>query len=339
MEATGARSHRARSSPRALSVGERKDVLDLLHAPRFADQAPAEVVATLLDDGTYRCSVRTMYRILAASSEVRERRDQLRRPTYTKPERLATKPNELWSWDITKLHGPATWTYFYLSVMLDVFSRCVVGWMVAVGESAALAQELIRTTCERQGINPGKLTIHADRCTSMTSNPVALLLSDLGVTKTHSRPHVSNDNPFSEAHFKTLKYRPGFPDRFGTIEDARNHCKGFFDWYNTGHHHSGIAMLTPHDVHHGLADQRTAQRAAVLAAAHLAHPERFVRGAPVTHAPPREVWINPPQRNATNAPVASETPPALGAADAGGGAEVRGLGGATPVGATEEVRH
>jgi putative transposase len=332
--------HRPRSSPRALSAAERQDVLDLLHSPRFVDRAPAEVVATLLDDGSYRCSERTMYRILAASSEVRERRDQLRSPTYTKPELLATRPNELWSWDITKLHGPAKWTYFYLYVILDVFSRYVVGWMVALQETAALAEELIRTTCQRQGITHSQLTIHADRGTSMTSKPVALLLADLGVTKTHSRPHVSNDNPFSEAHFKTLKYRPDFPERFGTLDDARRHCGDFFDWYNAEHRHSGLAMLTPHDVHHGLADQRTAQRTAVLAAAHLAHPERFVRGAPVIHTPPREVWINPPPRpRATTQPVASETPPALGEAEAGGGAEGQGLGGAAPVVATEEVLH
>jgi len=329
--------HRPRSSPRALSAGERQGVLDLLHEPRFVDRAPAEVVAKLLDDGRYWCSERTMYRILAVASEVRERRDQLRRPTYTKPELLATRPNQLWSWDITKLHGPAKWTYFYLYVILDVFSRYVVGWMVATCESAALAQELIRTTIERQGINADELTIHADRGTSMTSKPVELLLADLGVTKTHSRPHVSNDNPFSEAHFKTLKYRPGFPERFGTIGDARSHCGVFFDWYNTDHYHSGIAMLTPHDVHHGLADDKTARRAAVLTAAHVAHPERFVNGAPVPHAPPREVWINPPPRpGATAPPSAAETPPAPGAADACGGAEVQAPGGVVP-GAGEEV--
>lgn len=331
--------HRPRSSPRALSAVERQDVLELLHSPRFVDRAPAEVVATLLDEGTYRCSERTMYRILAVSGEVRERRDQLRRPNYSKPELLTTRPNELWSWDITKLHGPAKWTYFYLYVILDVFSRYVVGWMVAAQESAALALELIRTTCERQGIVPAQLTIHADRGTSMTSKPVALLLADLGVTKTHSRPHVSNDNPFSEAHFKTLKYRPGFPERFGTIEDARAHCGNFFAWYNTDHHHSGLAMLTPHDVHHGLADERRARRAAVLAAAHRAHPERFVRGVPVPHTPPREVWINPPPRRATKSPPSpSETAPALGEAEAGAGAEVHGLGGAAHDDGREEAR-
>jgi putative transposase len=331
--------HRPRASPRALAPDERQGALDLLHGTRFVDHAPAEVVATLLDEGTYVCSERTMYRILEAASEVRERRDQLRRPTYTKPELLATRPNELWSWDITKLYGPAKWTYFYLYVILDVFSRYVVGWMIAPNESAELANELLGTTCERQGIARGALTIHADRGSSMTSKPVALLLADLGVTKTHSRPHVSNDNPFSEAHFKTLKYRSGFPERFGAIEDARSHCGDFFTWYNNDHHHGGLAMLTPHDVHHGLADTRTAQRAIVLAAAYGAHPERFVRGAPVLHTPPREVWINPPtKRGATTPALPSETPAPLGAADGGGGAEVRGLGGAAPVG-TEEVRH
>jgi putative transposase len=327
--------HRPRSSPRALSADERQGVRDLLHSPRFVDRAPAEVVATLLDDGTYQCSERTMYRILASSGEVRERRNQLQRPTYTKPELLATRPGELWSWDITKLLGPAKWTYFYLYVILDVFSRYVVGWMVATCESAALAQELIRTTCARQRIERGKLTVHADRGSSMTSKPVALLLADLGVTKTHSRPHVSNDNPFSEAQFKTLKYRPGFPDRFGSLEHARGHCAGFFDWYNLEHRHSALAMLTPHDVHHGLADARTRERAAVLQAAYVAHPERFVRGRPTPQAPPREVWINRPTvlRDAA-APSASATPPAR---SAGGGTEVQGLGGAAPVADREEV--
>lgn len=329
--------HRQRSSPRALSGGERKEVVDLLHSPRFVDHAPAEVVATLLDEGVYQCSERTMYRILAEEKEVRERRDQLRRPIYTKPELLATRPNELWSWDITKLLGPEKWTYFHLYVVLDVFSRYVVGWMIATHESAALAQELFRATCARQGILPGTLTIHADRGTSMTSKPVALLLADLGVIKTHSRPYVSNDNPFSEACFKTLKYRPGFPERFGCIEDARRFCEDFFAWYNREHHHGGLAMLTPHDVHHGHADAKMARRATVLAAAYDAHPERFVRGASVPHAPPREVWINPPAARAVaDTASTSATPLALGA---GGGTEAPGLGGAAPAVGSEEVRH
>ena len=274
----------------------------MLHERRFVDLAPAEVYATLLDEGRYLCSERTMYRILAEHHEVRERRNQLRHPRYAAPELLARQPNELWSWDITKLLGPAKWTYFYLYVMLDVFSRYVVGWMLAHRESASLAEQFIHETCLRQGIERGELTIHADRGSAMTSKPVALLLADLGVTKTHSPPHVSNDNPFSEAQFKTLKYRPTFPTRFGSIQDARVHCHVFFPWYNTEHHHSGLGLLTPADVHHGVAEERVAARATVLAAAHAAHPERFPAGRPHPPARPGEVWINPPAR-----PVRSQT--------------------------------
>ena len=274
-------------------------VLAVLHEPRFVDLARAEVYATLLDESKYLCSERTMYRVLAAHQEVRERRNQLRHPGYAAPELLARRPNELWSWDITKLLGPAKWTYFYLYVMLDVFSRYVVGWMVAHRESAALAERFLHETCTRQGIDRGQLTIHADRGSAMTSKSVALLLADLGVTKTHSRPHVSNDNPFSEAEFKTLKYRPEFPDRFGSIEDARAHCHVFFPWYNTEHHHSGLGLLTPADVHHGLAEQRIAARATVLSAAYAVHPERFPRGRPRPGARPAEVWINRPKARAT----------------------------------------
>jgi len=240
-----------------------------------------------------------MYRMLAERHEVRERRNQLRHPHYAAPELLARRPNELWSWDITKLLGPAKWTYFYLYVMLDVFSRYVVGWMVTHRESATLAEKFIRETCARQGIDRGQLTIHADRGSAMTSKPVALLLADLGVTKTHSRPHVSNDNPFSEAQFKTLKYRPDFPERFGSIQDVRAHCHGFFRWYNTEHHHAGLGLLTPFDVHHGLAEQRVAARAAVLATVYARHPERFPAGWPHPPARPVEVWINPPKARAT----------------------------------------
>jgi len=270
-------------------------VLAALHEPRFVDLAPAEVYATLLDEGRYLCSERTMYRVLAEHQEVGERRNQLRHPHYAAPELLARQPNELWSWDITKLLGPAKWTYFYLYVMLDVFSRYVVGWMVAHRENAGLAEQFIRETCARQGIAHGQLTIHADRGSAMTSEPVALLLADLGVTKTHARPHVSNDNPFSEAQFKTLKYRPAFPGRFGSIQDARAHCHVFFPWYNTEHHHAGLGLLTPADVHHGRAEQRVAARATVLATAYAAHPERFPAGQPHPPARPVEVWINPPK--------------------------------------------
>lgn len=284
-----------RSSPRALSDEERACVLAVLHEPRFCDQSPAEVYATLLDEKRYLCSERTMYRVLDSNREVRERRAQLRHPAYAAPQLLASRPNEVWSWDITKLLGPEKWSYFYLYVILDVFSRYVVGWMVADGESAALAERLIAETFVRENIEPGQLTLHADRGSSMKSKPVALLLSDLGVNKTHSRPHVSDDNPFSEAQFKTMKYRPDFPSSFSSREHARSHCTDFFPWYNNEHHHVGLGLLTPHDVHHGLAAERVAARAVVLAAAYAAHPERFVQRPPRPAAPPSQVWINPPK--------------------------------------------
>jgi putative transposase len=294
---------RRKASPRRLRNDERETVLAILHEARFADLAPAEIYATLLDEGRYLCSERTMYRVLAENSEVRERRNQLRHPHYSPPELLATAPNQLWSWDITKLLGPAKWTYYYLYVILDVFSRYVVGWMVAHRETAALAERLIEETCRRQQITAGQLTIHADRGTSMTSKPVALLLSDLGVTKSHSRPHVSNDNPYSEAHFKTLKYRPAFPERFGSVEDSRALCGDFFGWYNLEHHHSGLGLLTPHDVHYGLAQARIQARAATLAEAWRAHPERFPRGQPAPPALPAEAWINKPKLLVAAAPT------------------------------------
>ena len=284
----------ARVHPRALKQDERQAVLSVLHDERFAEVSASEVYAMLLDEGRYLCSERTMYRILAANHEVRERRRQRRHGEYAKPELLATAPRTLWSWDISKLRGPATWTYYHLYVIIDVYSRYVVGWMVATRESKRLARRLIQETCARQGIVAGHLTIHADRGSSMRSKPVALLLGDLGVTKTHSRPYQSNDNPFSEAHFKTLKYRPDFPDRFGCIEDARNFCADFFAWYNLEHRHSGLKMLTPHAVHYGRAEATLAERAVILRAAHEAHPERFVRGQPRLQALDREVWINKP---------------------------------------------
>jgi len=241
---------RPRPKPaRALSADERREVLDVLHEPRFVDQPPAQVYAALLDEERYLCSERTMYRILDAEGEVRERRNQLEHPPYAKPELLATGPNEVWSWDITKLKGPVTWTYFYLYVILDIFSRYTVGWMVAACESAALARRLIAESCAKQEIVREQLTLHADRGSSMRSKCVAQLLGDLGVTKTHSRPHVSNDNPFSESQFKTLKYRPEFPACFGCIQDARAFCVDFFAWYNTQHHHSALGWLTPEDIH------------------------------------------------------------------------------------------
>ena len=281
--------------PRTLSEPERMAVLAELHADRFADAAPAAVYATLLDEGTYLASERTMYRILAANAEVRERRDQLRHPAYARPELLATGPRQLMSWDITKLRGPGKGTHYHLYVILDVFSRYVPGWMVATHESAVLAQRLIAETAEKEGILPGELTLHADRGTSMRSKPVALLLADLGIEKSHSRPHVSNDNPFSESQFRTLKYRPTFPDRFGSLEDARAFCATFFLWYNTVHRHSGIGLLTPADVHAGRATEITAARALTLDAAYAAHPERFVRRPPTPPVVPTTVWINPPK--------------------------------------------
>jgi len=305
----GADSDRApRRHPRALSTGERGAVLDHLHSQRFVDSAPETVYATLLDEGTYLCSPRTMYRILAANNEVRERRNQLQHPNYAKPELIATGPNEVWSWDITKLRGPAKWSYFYLYVILDIFSRYVVGWMIAHSERASLAKRLIDETCAKEIIDKGQLTVHADRGSSMTSKPVAFLLADLGVTKTHSRPYTSNDNPFSESQFKTLKYRPGFPGRFESIEAARSFCKGFFSWYNVEHRHSGIALLSPHVLHHGLADQVLEYRRLVLNAAHRANPERFVSGPPTPASPPAEVFINPPTPPETNITTPVELP-------------------------------
>ncbi len=283
-----------RRSHRALSDTERTRVLDTLHATRFVNDSPAQVYATLLDEGTYIASQRTMYRVLAEHGEVRERRDQLRRPRYTRPELLATRPNQLWSWDISKLRGPQTWTYYHLYVMLDVFSRYVVGWMLAHRESAVLAERFIADICAKQQITRDMLTIHADRGSSMTSKPVALLMADLGVTKTHSRPHVSNDNPYSEAHFKTLKYRPDFPDRFGCIEDGRAFCAPFFDWYNAEHRHAGVGLHTPESVHYGRAAAIRAHRALVLEAAYTAHAERFVRAQPQPPSLPTAVWINSP---------------------------------------------
>lgn len=283
----GPRSHRA------LQDTEREKVISLLNSERFVDKAPAEVYATLLDEGTYVASTRTMYRILAANAQVRERRNQLCHPAYEKPELLATGPNQLWSWDITKLKGPQKWSYFHLYVILDVFSRYVVGWMIAERESATLAERLIAESIGKQTLEPSKLTLHADRGTSMRSKKVAQLLADLGVTKTHSRPHTSNDNPFSESQFKTLKYRPSFPKSFGCLEDAREFCRAFFAWYNGEHRHHGIALLTPAQVHHDQADAVTEARQRALDEAYARNPERFPRRprAPRLH---QAVWINPP---------------------------------------------
>jgi putative transposase len=291
------RASRPRPTPqRALSGPEREQVLEVLASERFADVSPEETWATLLDDGTYLCSTRTMYRILKDEyGEVRDRRDQLTHPPYAAPELLATQPNELWSWDISKLKGPARGTWFYLYVILDVFSRYIVGWTVQRHENAELATALIEQATEQQQITPKILTLHADRGAPMRAKLLAQLLEDLGVTKTHSRPYTSSDNPYSEAHFKTLKYRPAFPARFHSIEQAREHCRAFVDWYHHQHRHSGIALMTPAAVHHGHARELHAARAVVLAAAYARHPERFVRKPPVSPALPVAVWINKPK--------------------------------------------
>ncbi len=281
-------------SPRALVSTERQAVLDALHSERCVDQSPAEVHATLLEEQTYLCSPRTMYRVLAAADEVRERRDQARHPAYTKPELVATRPNQVWSWDITKLKGPIPYLYYSLYVILDVFSRYGVGWMVAMNESAHLAERLIEQTCVKQGIGPHQLTLHADRGAPMRSKLVALLFSDLGITASHSRPRVSNDNPFSEAQFRTFKYRPEFRDRFGSLEAARAISHDLFAWYNDTHHHSGLSYLTPADVHYGRAATILEVRHRTRLAAYLAHPERFVKGPPRPETPPTAVWINRP---------------------------------------------
>jgi len=289
-------NNRLRPKPeRALSEEEKAQVLGILNSDRFVDSAPGEVYAALLDEGEYVCSVRTMYRVLEEHGEVKERRDQLRHPEYKKPELMATGPNQLWSWDVTKLMGPVKWTYFYLCVILDVFSRYVVGWMVSHRESAALYKRLLDETIEKQGVPPGQLTVHGDRGPTITAKQIAQFLGDLGVTKTHSRPYVSNDNPFSESQFKTMKYRPEFPQRFGSIQDALAFCRMFFAWYNTEHHHSGIAYLTPEQVHYGLGEQIIQARQAVLDEAYIRHPERFVNGPPQALCLPEAVWINPPE--------------------------------------------
>ena len=279
---------------RALASGERQAVLDALHSDRFVDRSPAEVYATLLDEDVYLGSIRTFYRVLDSEGESHERRRGHERRNYARPELLATRPNELWSWDITKLLGPFKWTYYYLYVLLDVFSRYVVGWTLDYQESALIAEWLIEETCIKQAIEPGRLTLHADRGPSMTSQPVAELLVNLGVTKTHSRPYTSNDNPFSEAQFKTLKYRPEFPDRFGSMAEGQTFCRAFFPWYNTEHRHSGLALMTPETVHYGRAEEVARARQEVLSAAYAQHPERFVGHPPVAAMPPDRVWINPP---------------------------------------------
>jgi putative transposase len=285
-----------RRSHRRLSEAECERVLEVLVSDGYCDKSVRQVWAELIDAGIYYCSVRTMYRVLAKKAAARERRDQLRHPEYTRPELLATGPNQLWSWDITKLKGPRKWSYFYLYDIMDVYSRKVVGWLLADRESSTLAVELIRQSCKREGIKRDELTVHADRGSSMRSKPVAFLLADLGVTKTHSRPYTSTDNPYSEAQFKTLKYQPDFPERFGSIEDARAFLVRFFDWYNNEHCHSGIGLVTPAQRHDGTDRQVYRKRQEVLKAFFERHPERFVRGVPSPPELPGEVWINKPDQ-------------------------------------------
>ncbi len=284
-------------SPLALNELERQHVLSLLHSERFVDTSPGEIVSILLDENSYLCSERTMYRLLEQHNENGDRRlSRGAKHHYAKPELLATAPNHVWSWDITKLKGPVKWNYFYLYVILDIFSRYVVGWLVADRESSELATQLISQSCQKQNILEGQLTLHADRGSSMRSKPVAFLLSDLGITKTHNRPYTSNDNPFSEAQFKTLKYCPQFPGNFGSIQDAKAFCRQFFDWYNNEHRHTGINRLTPSTVHYGQADEALAHRNKVLKEAFLRHPERFKNRVPNAGSLPTEVWINPPEK-------------------------------------------
>lgn len=291
---------RPRPTPeRALGEEERRKVLDVLHSQRFVDQAPAAVYYTLLDEGVRFCSVRTMYRILDSQGEVRERRNQLTHPTYKKPELLATGPNQVWSWDITKLLGPVKWTYYYLYVILDIYSRYVVGWMLADRESTDLARLLIAESCDKQGIQAGQLTIHSDRGAAMQAKGLAQFLADLGITKTNSRPHVSNDNPFSESQFKTMKYRPQFPQRFGSQTDGRDFCRAFFDWYNREHYHSAMAYLTPETVHYGRASEVLSSRQALLMEAYTANPSRFIGRPPRVPQLPEAVRINPPNKAST----------------------------------------
>ena len=287
--------------PLALDTHERGALLEALNSERFANCAPRTIYATLLDEGRYLGSVRTMYRLLADAGQSCERRAQRVHPAYAKPELLATDPNQVWSWDITKLKGPSKWTCFHLYVILDIFSRYVVGWMIAPQESAELAKQLIADTVAKQAITAGTLTLHADRGSSMRSKPVAALLVDLEVVKSHSRPYVSDDNPFSEAQFKTLKYRPEFPARFGCIEDARSHCQAFFAWYNGEHRHSGIGFMTPEAVHYGQAAALQFQRAETLNAAFQANPIRFKGNAPRPPKLPVAAWINPPKKDDTPA--------------------------------------
>jgi putative transposase len=294
------RQAKAEPAPRptpaqALTDAEKASVRELLNSARFMDQPPRQVYAALLDEGDYLCHWRTMYRILAAHGEVCERRLIRRHPTYKKPELLAERPNEVWSWDITHLRGAVKWSGYRLYTVLDIFSRYVVGWMIAEIESSELAKQLIAETARKQGIEPAQLTLHADNGSPMKGKPLSQLLVDLGITRSHSRPHTSDDNPFSEAQFKTMKYRPDYPDRFGSIEAARQWARTFFAWYNNDHYHSGLNLMTPASVHYGQAIAVQQQRQQVMLRAYQACPERFRAGLPIVKGAPTAVYINPPK--------------------------------------------
>lgn len=292
---------------RALSNDERAAVLMRLDSDEFMDMAPAQVYAKLLEYGTYLCSIRTMYRVLADANQVRERRAQRRHPNYQKPQLVATAPNQVWSWDTTKLPGPTKGTYYTLYVILDLFSRYIVGWQVAARESATVAQQLIDACCKHQNITPGQLTIHADRGSPMTAKSTALLYVDLGIAKSHSRPYTSNDNPYSESNFRTLKYRPNMPEQLGSLEHARQVVRALVDWYNDEHYHLGLALLHPVDVHYDRTADIVAARQGVLDAGYARHPERFVHGRPEQKTPPAAAWINPPPMTVSDQsiPIAS----------------------------------
>lgn len=285
-----------RPHPRALDEKEQEAVLAVLHEKRFADMAPAAVYATLLDEGRYLCSIRTMYRILAARAEIRERRSQAVHPKRTPPELLATAPNQVWTWDITHLRTTAKGATIKLYVCIDLFSRYVVGWYLSATESAAEARHFFQTLAKREQINTDELVIHADNGGPMRGRPLADLLEDLGIERSHSRPRTSNDNAFSEAQFKTMKYRPTYPTCFASEQEAREWCREFFAWYNHEHRHEGIALLTPADVYTGRAATRLENRAETLQAAYEQNPNRFVKGLPTPNQLPKEVAINPPPK-------------------------------------------
>lgn len=289
-------ANQAREKPaHALSEEERAELRAVLNSERFMDKAPRQVYATLLDEGQYHCHWRTMYRLLSVYDEVHERRVLRQHPVYKKPELLATAPNQVWSWDITTLRGPSKWSHYKLYTVLDIFSRYVVGWMIAEVESSELAKQLVAATAKKQGIQPEDLVLHADNGAPMTGKALSQLLLSLGIEQSHSRPHTSNDNPFSEAQFKTMKYRPDYPERFETLQAARTWAEEFFTWYNQEHYHSGLNLFTPSSVHHGEVLALQAQRQVVLAQAFAAHPQRFPQGKPQAKGAPTEVYINPPK--------------------------------------------